>query len=253
MTEFIKAQDGLEIAYEKMGAGPPVILVHGFAASRIITWKNTGWYDWLLSMGRSVIALDCRGHGESGKPHSPEAYDDRKMVMDIVTVMEANGAGSAPVMGYSMGSYLAIALMHIAPDRVEQAVLAGVGENYFSFWEERNELIAKGLLADDPASLSDHMAIEFRAFAERAGNDLDALAACMRRARLSCSARDLGQMPQPTLVVCGEDDRTAGRPAPLAALFANGEAVTVPRRNHHSTVGDRTFKEAVRDFLNRSL
>ena len=102
MTEFIKAQDGVEIAYEKMGAGPPVILVHGFAASRIITWQNTGWYDWLLSMGRSVIALDCRGHGESGKPHSPEAYDDRKMVMDIVTVMEANGANSAPIMGYSM-------------------------------------------------------------------------------------------------------------------------------------------------------
>jgi pimeloyl-ACP methyl ester carboxylesterase len=175
------------------------------------------------------------------------------MVMDIVTIMEANGAGSAAVMGYSMGSYLAIALMHIAPERVERAVLGGVGENYFSFWEERDELIARGLQAEDPAALSDRTAIEFRAFAERAGNDLDALAACMRRARISCSARDLGQMPQPTLVVCGEDDPIAGRAAPLAAHFVNGEAVSVPGRNHHSTVGDRAFKEAVRDFLNRSL
>jgi len=253
MTEFIKARDGVDIAYKKVGVGAPVILVHGFAASRIITWKNTGWYEWLLSMGRSVIAFDCRGHGESGKPHFPEDYDDRKMAMDIVTMMEANGAESAPVMGYSMGSYLAVALMHIAPERVEQVVLAGVGENYFSFWEERNELIARGLQAADPAALSDQMAIEFRAFAERAGNDLDALAACMRRARLLCSARDLGQMPQPTLVVCGEDDPIAGRPAPLAAHFEKGEAVSVPGRNHHSTVGDRAFKEAVRDFLNRSL
>lgn len=253
MTEFIKARDGIDIAYEKMGVGPPLILVHGFAANRIITWKNTGWYDWLLDSGRSVIAVDCRGHGESGKPHSPKDYDDRKMVMDIVTIMEANGAGSAAVMGYSMGSYLAIALMHIAPERVERAVLGGVGENYFSFWEERDELIARGLQAEDPAALSDRTAIEFRAFAERAGNDLDALAACMRRARISCSARDLGQMPQPTLVVCGEDDPIAGRAAPLAAHFVNGEAVSVPGRNHHSTVGDRAFKEAVRDFLNRSL
>jgi pimeloyl-ACP methyl ester carboxylesterase len=253
MTEFIRARDGVDIAYEKMGVGPPVILVHGFAASRIITWKNTGWYEWLLGMGRSVIAFDCRGHGESGKPHSPEAYDDWKMAMDIVMMMEAHDTESAPVMGYSMGSYLAVALMHLAPKRVERAVLAGVGENYFSFWEERSERIAKGLQAADPGALSDNTAIEFRAFAERAGNDLDALAACMRRARLMCTAWDLGQMPQPILVVSGEDDRMAGRPAPLAAHFVNGAAVSVPGRNHHSTVGDRAFKEAVRDFLNRSL
>lgn len=250
---FIKAQDGVEIAYEKAGAGPPVILVHGFAASRTITWKNTGWVDWLLGMGRTVIALDCRGHGESAKPHSSEAYNDRKMARDIVSVMEASDIRSAPIIGYSMGSYLVIALMHIAPERVEQVVLAGVGENYFSFWEERNELIAKGFLAEDAASLSDPTAIEFRTFAERAGNDLKALAACMRRDRLSCTAQELGQMPQPALVVCGENDPIAGRSAPLAALFANGQAVTVPRRNHHSTVGDRVFKEAVRDFLKRSL
>lgn len=253
MTEYAEAQDGVEIAYERMGSGPLVILVHGFAASRIITWKNTGWYEWLRGNGRTVIALDCRGHGESGKPHSPKDYDDRIMAMDIVAVMEANDAASAPVLGYSMGGYLAIALMHVAPQRVQRAVLGGVGENYFSFWEGRDERIAEGLQAADPATLSDPTAIEFRAFAERAGNDLDALAACMRRARLSCSAQELGQMLQPTLVVCGEDDPIAGRAAPLAAHFPNGEAVSLPRRNHHSTVGDRLFKEAVRDFLGPGL
>lgn len=253
MTEFVQAQDGVDIAYERVGAGPPVILVHGFAASRTITWKNTGWYEWLVGSGRSVIALDCRGHGESGKPHSPMDYDDRTMAMDIVAVMDANGAASAPLIGYSMGGYLAIALMHIAAKRVERAVLGGVGENYFSFWEGRDEVIAKGLEADDPATLSDPTAIEFRSFAERAGNDLDALAACMRRTRLLCSAQELGCILQPTLVVCGENDPIAGPAAPLAAHFANGEAVSVPRRNHHSTVGDRLFKEAARDFLNRSL
>ncbi len=175
------------------------------------------------------------------------------MAMDIVSVMDAAGVESAPIIGYSMGGYLVIALMHFAPARVERAVLAGVGENYFSFWEERNELIAKGLQADDPGLLSDETAIEFRAFAERAGNDLDALAACMRRSRLSCTAEDLGRISQPALIVCGEDDPIAGRAAPLAAHFANGEALTVPGRNHHSTVGDRVFKEAVRDFLNWSL
>ncbi len=253
MTEFAKAPGGVSIAFETMGAGPPVILVHGFAARRIITWKNTSWYDWLLGMGRSVIAFDCRGHGESGKPHAPEAYNDRTMVMDIVAVMEAVDVGTAPVMGYSMGSYLAIGLMRLAPERIGQAILAGVGENYFSFWQERNEIIAKGFLADDPDELTDRTAIEFRSFAERAGNDLKALAACMRRDRLACTAEELGQMSQEVLVVCGEDDPIAGPAAPLAEQFVCGKAVTIPRRNHHSTVGDRAFKEAVRDFLNRSL
>jgi pimeloyl-ACP methyl ester carboxylesterase len=253
MTEFVQAQDGVDIAYERVGDGLPVVLVHGFAASRTITWKNTGWYDWLVGIGRSVIALDCRGHGESGKPHSPTDYDDRTMALDIVAVLKANGAASAPIVGYSMGGYLAIALMHIATERVERAILGGVGGNYFSFWEGRDETIAEGLQAADPATLSDPTAIEFRVFAERAGNDLDALAACMRRKRLKCDAQDLGQILQPTLVVCGEDDPIAGPAAPLAAHFANGEAVSIPRRNHHSTVGDRLFKEAVRDFLNRTL
>jgi len=253
MTEFAKAQDGIEIAFEQVGAGPPVVLVHGFAASRIITWKNTAWYDWLLGAGHSVVALDCRGHGESGKPHSPDSYNDRKMAMYIVVVMDAVGVGAAPVMSYSMGSDLARASMQLAPERVEQAILAGVGENYFSFWEDRNETIAQGFLADDPASLHDRTAIEFRKFAERAGNDLEALAACMRRDRISSTAQELGQMAQPILVVCGEDDPLAGRAAPLAGHFAHGSAVTVPRRNHHSTVGDRAFKEAARDFLDRSL
>lgn len=252
MPNFAKAPDSVEIAYETAGEGPPVVLVHGFAASRIITWRNTGWYEWLARAGHMVIALDCRGHGESGKPHTPDAYDERRMIGDILAVMDAAGIPAAPLIGYSMGGYLAIALMQNAPERVPSAVLAGVGENYFSFWGERNETIARGLLAADPATITDAVALEFRTFSERAGNDLVALAACMRRNRLALSAEDLSRLPQEVMVVCGENDPIAGRPDRLASHFKRGRAVTVPRRNHHSTVGDRVFKEAARDFLGES-
>jgi pimeloyl-ACP methyl ester carboxylesterase len=53
----------------------------------------------------------------------------------------------------------------------------------------------------------------------------------------------------PILVVCGDEDGIAGRPEPLAELFPHGRAVVVPGKNHHSAVGDLTFKRAVRDFL----
>jgi hypothetical protein len=51
------------------------------------------------------------------------------------------------------------------------------------------------------------------------------------------------------LVVAGENDHQAGSPQTLAAAFANGRAVTVPRRDHMTAVGDKVYKEAVIRFL----
>jgi len=39
-----------------------------------VNWVSTSWLRDLLAAGRRVIALDNRGHGESGKPHDPNAY-----------------------------------------------------------------------------------------------------------------------------------------------------------------------------------
>src|SRR4051812_6640931 len=69
MTEHVTGPGGVRIAYDVVGEGTPIVLVHGFGASRVVTWRNTQWYDWLRRAGRQVIALDCRGHGESDKPH----------------------------------------------------------------------------------------------------------------------------------------------------------------------------------------
>ncbi|MEY4879186.1 MAG: hypothetical protein RJB62_655, partial [Pseudomonadota bacterium] len=192
MSKIVTAADGVKIAYETLGAGPPIVLVHGFSANRAITWRNTGWYDWLTRAGWTVIALDCRGHGESDKPHEREAYHDRIMISDILAVMDAEGVVSAPVMGYSMGSYLSVGMINLFPARIPAAILAGVGERYFSFWGPRNDIVAEGLLAEDPNTVTDPLAKEFRTFADRAGNDRLAIAACMRRGRLSYTAEELG-------------------------------------------------------------
>ena len=53
----------------------------------------------------------------------------------------------------------------------------------------------------------------------------------------------------PVLVVCGENDVLTGPPGPLAAAFADGRAVTVARRDHMTTVGDKVYKEAVLNFF----
>jgi pimeloyl-ACP methyl ester carboxylesterase len=81
------------------------------------------------------------------------------------------------------------------------------------------------------------------------GNDLVALAACIRRPRRVIERAELARMSHPVLVVCGEQDDTSGAPEPLASAFPNGRALVVPRRNHHSTVGDRVYKDAALEFL----
>src|SRR6476646_7951900 len=98
MTEFVTAPDGVRIAWEIAGGGAPVLLVHGFGSDRVQNWRAPGWYDTLTKAGYSVVALDCRGHGESDKPHDTAAYDESTMVEDIDLVMRVAGMKEASIM-----------------------------------------------------------------------------------------------------------------------------------------------------------
>jgi len=55
--------DGVEIAYETAGEGPPILLIHGFASTGRVNWWDTGWVKTLTGAGRRVIIFDDRGHG----------------------------------------------------------------------------------------------------------------------------------------------------------------------------------------------
>ena len=252
MTEFTTASDGVPLAFERLGEGPPVVLVHGFASSRHQNWKSTGWYGSLTEAGFSVLALDCRGHGESGKPHEPSSYGHDRMSEDIAQVMDAAGIASAPLVGYSMGGFLALRLAAHHPARPERIALGGVGEYYLrgnriADDESRNTL-ADALLTPDKSHLTGRARL-FRDFADQPGKDRLALAACMRAMSQGLAPDRLAAIGQPVLVVCGELDDIAGSPGPLAAAFPNGNAVTIPGRDHNSAVGERKTRQAVLDFL----
>jgi pimeloyl-ACP methyl ester carboxylesterase len=249
MNYHVTGSGGIDIAYEIMGEGPPVLLIHGFGANRSITWRNTGWFDVLTRGGHQVIAMDCRGHGQSGRPHAPEDYGDGIMAADAFAVLSDRGIGSAHVMGYSMGAQLAIRLMNDHPAAVRRCVLAGIGESYFHPSPAINETIAQALESSNPATIQLPIAREFRSFCERAGDDLIAMAACMRRPRRIFSPQELNALPHHVLVVCGSEDTLAGAPELLAVAFARGEIRIVPKRNHHSTVGDRVYREAAISFF----
>jgi pimeloyl-ACP methyl ester carboxylesterase len=254
-TEFVTASDGVAIAFEHAGVpgGAPVMLVHGFGSSRSQNWKSTGWYSTLTEAGFAITAMDCRGHGESGKPHDPAAYGHDRMADDVLAVMDAAGLDQVLLCGYSMGGFISLRLAAAHPARVVKLALAGVGEFYLRGPRISDpgsrDLLAEALEMDDPSGLTDKRAIMFRAFAEQPGKDRFALAACMRAMSPRLPSQTLAQMAQPVLVVCGEQDDIAGPPDALAAQFRHGLAVTVPARDHMSAVGDRKVRAAVADFF----
>jgi len=253
MTEFVTATDGIRIAYERVGQGPAVLLVHGFASSKEQNWKSTGWYGSLAEAGFSVLAIDNRGHGESDKPHDPLFYSHDRMAEDVATVMDAAGLKSAPYVGYSMGGLIGLRFLRLFPQRMTRLALGGVGETYLTGPRvsdpERKAMIADALLTDDKDSISDARARMFRDFAEQQGKDRVALAACMRAMSPPLPPGVLQSFDKPILVVDGDQDFVAGSAGPLAAIFPHGQAAIVPGRDHMSAVGDRKVRQAVIDFF----
>ena len=73
-----------------------------------------------------MVALDCRGHGESGKPHDLAAYGN-SMGDDVIRLMDHVGIEKAELFGYSMGGAISMGLMVRYPERFSRVVLGGVG------------------------------------------------------------------------------------------------------------------------------
>jgi pimeloyl-ACP methyl ester carboxylesterase len=234
------------------------MLVHGFGSSRAQNWRAPGWYEALALAGFHAVAMDCRGHGESDKPHVSAGYGHDEMAGDVLAVMDAAGLGEANVMGYSMGGFIALHLLMRHPERVTKLALGGVGASYLETPQNNRDRVADprvraeivaALLTDDPSTITNATARNFRAFADQPGKDRFALAACMKVPARNLSRSELARARRPVLVVCGENDELTGPPDPLAAAFPAGHAVTVPRRDHMTTVGDKVYKAAVLDFL----
>lgn len=95
----------------EQGAGPLVLLVHGFPES---------WYSWrhqlpaLAAAGYRAVALDVRGYGRSSRPAAPDAYRMLDLVEDNVALVRALGEEEAVVVGHDWGAGIAAtsALLH---------------------------------------------------------------------------------------------------------------------------------------------
>jgi pimeloyl-ACP methyl ester carboxylesterase len=110
----IVERDSVTLQTWHMGAGPTVLLLHGFP-ELAYSWRHQ--FAPLAAAGYRVVAPDQRGYGDSTQPHAVEAYRMEELAADAAAVVDAFG-GPAVVIGHDWGAPVAwhTALRH--PEKV---------------------------------------------------------------------------------------------------------------------------------------
>ncbi|HEY6420816.1 MAG TPA: alpha/beta fold hydrolase [Candidatus Binataceae bacterium] len=240
--------DGVRICYEDQGGGDAVVLVHGFASTARHNWRDTGWID-LLAERYRVLAPDVRGHGQSDRPHTRDAYGYSGMGADAIRLLDHLGIRRALLMGYSMGGSIAISLMLSHPERLRAIVLGGIAYDDGLDDPADRQLIVDAYRARDIAQVTSPLARGYRQFAEAQGNDLEALAALMEGERTLAPPAKFAAVRMPVMIVVGTRDNMIGDPKPLAAMIPGSRLVMLEGRDHLNAPTDNHFKESVLDFF----
>jgi pimeloyl-ACP methyl ester carboxylesterase len=131
---FSSSVDGFRLAYDRIGSGPPVVLLHGWPGDR------TDYRDLvpLLVGFAQVIVPDLRGFGHSDKHHvDPElAYSGAGQARSVVGLIDELGLEPAVVAGYDVGSFVAQSVAKLRPDLVRALVISpplpGAGKRVLS-------------------------------------------------------------------------------------------------------------------------
>ena len=116
----VVAVNGVRLHVAEAGAGPPLILLHG--------WPQH-WWCWRhvvprLSEGHRLLAPDLRGWGWSDAPRGD--YAKSTFAADILALMDAEGLDRVSLLGHDWGGYTSFLLALEHPERIERMVALDV-------------------------------------------------------------------------------------------------------------------------------
>jgi 3-oxoadipate enol-lactonase len=142
----IDVGQGVRLAGEERGEGPPIVLLHGLTATRRYVVMGSRA---LERAGHRVVAYDARGHGHSSPAPAPDAYTYELLAGDLGAVLDALGIERAVLAGASMGAQTALRFALEQPERVLALGLitpafdpeAATGPEAYSGWDR----LARGL------------------------------------------------------------------------------------------------------------
>ena len=129
--------DGLNLHVERVGSGPPLVLVHGFTGSGA-SWRPLVE---VLAPDYTTLAVDLVGHGRSGCPDALDRYRMRRAVDDLAAMLPPLGFERATWLGYSLGGRVALQVAVHRPDVVSALILEGATPGLATA-EERDARVA---------------------------------------------------------------------------------------------------------------
>lgn len=244
----------IDIYYEDLGTGQPVVLIHGFPLNGHSWEKQVAV---LLDKGYRVITYDRRGFGDSSQPSS--GYDYDTFATDLNKLMTELDLRDAVLVGFSMGTgEVTRYLSKYGKERVGKAVLMAPIPPFLLKTDENPEGvdssvfdgIKKSIIADRPSYLSAFLANFYNVDVlggDRITEDAVRLswnvaAGASAKGTLDCVTSwltdfrdDLPRIDVPTLIIQGDADRilpidsTGNR---LAKLIKGSQYVVIPGAPH---------------------
>ena len=254
----------IEIAYEDVGCGPAIVLIHGYPFNRSL------WADQVTALADRyrVLTLDLRGHGETEASAGTSTM--KLMAQDISALMDELRIDRAVVGGLSMGGYVALAFYQLFPHRVEKLLLADTRaqadtkEAKVTRAEQVEQILAEGmagivnamlpkLLSPETVSKRPDIVKRLREMMMHT-NPEGAAAALRGMAEREDQTERLSQVNVPTLIVVGKEDPIT--PVADSEKMHDGipgsQLVVIENASHVSNIEQpEQFNRALQEFLSR--
>lgn len=251
----------LEIAYERAGSGPPLVLLHGYVGDGRSTWRHQ--ID-NLSSDFTVLAWDAPGAGLSTDP--PESFGMNGYADCLAALLTELGIERAHIGGISFGAALAIAFAHRHPSVPRSLVLTSA----YAGWAGSLPSPEVQRRLDQALRLSHVTPREFCAallptmFRKSVPEaDVAAFAEAMaafhpagfRAMAIACAENLRDALPAigvPAMLIYGEDDVRAPREVAesLHAAIKGSRLVFAPGAGHVCTIESPGFvNDVIRGFL----
>jgi pimeloyl-ACP methyl ester carboxylesterase len=244
-THFFTASDGVRLAWHEIGAGRPVLLLHGLFSDARTNWIKFGHAAAIAARGFRVIMPDLRAHGDSDKPHDAGAYPPDILADDGLALIAHLGLTDYDLGGYSLGARTSVrmAIRGAAPRRL---IVSGMGLSGLLHTGRRSEHFKEILtgLGTHPRGSPEWLA---EAFLKTTGGDPQALLPLLD-SFVDSTEEELKAMAMPTLILQGAEDRDNGSAEDLARLLPDARYVEVPG-NHMSAVTKPDLGRAIAEFL----
>lgn len=261
--------NGIKIRYVTEGKGDPVVLIHGWMGDSSMWGRDKSGNTKLNTAGANgfqLIALDCRGHGKSDKPHDPGKYGP-EMAADVVRLLDHLKLEKAHLIGYSSGAFIAGKVAATHPERVLSVVyggqaplIAGTKSSDSSEVEVFAKAVDEGkdlgsyIIAVTPPGKPKPTEDQAKAIAKFLydGKDVKAFAAAGRSFKnLEVTEEQLSKCKAPILFIHGgnESDYVKDRVATVRKLLDRGEVKIVEGADHITTLTKPEFASAILEFL----